>query len=164
VHEKCPALSRHTCLPQNLNCIIEGVGHVVQIESIAPEQSLVNHSCDLRSILVVHEPAGSQFNIQNHLSNNLYSLPHGANDASEAAEKHRRCQMNCLVGCVPITLGSLASTQNGEHGIGKVQIHDILDCKIAILQDKPAPERIRVMDPMASKVKNVRRRALQQRA
>jgi hypothetical protein len=90
--------------------------------------------------------------------------PHGANDTSEAAKEHRRYQMNGLVGRVSVASGSLTSTQNGEHGIWEVEIYNILDCKVAILQNECAPERIGSMDTVTGKMKDVSRCAIQKQA
>jgi hypothetical protein len=82
-------------------------------------------------------------------------VPHCANHTSKAAKEHGRGQMNGLVGCVPVTLGSLASTQDSQNSIWEMEIHDVLDGEIAILQNECAPEGIGVMDGMASKMQDL---------
>jgi hypothetical protein len=72
--------------------------------------------------------------------------------------------MNGLVGRVSVASGSLASTQNGEDGIWEVEIHDILDCKVAILQNECASERIGSMDTVTGKMKDVSWCAIQKQA
>jgi hypothetical protein len=88
--------------------------------------------------------------------------PHGTDDASEAAEKHRRRQVDGLIGCVSIAFGGLASTEDGKHSVGKVELHDILNSEVAILQNEGTPERIRVVDSMASKMENMSRPLLEE--
>jgi hypothetical protein len=63
--------------------------------------------------------------------------------------------MNSLVWCVPVTLGGMASAQHGHNGAGVVEVHDVLNCKVAILQNQDAAERIGSMNPETCKIKNV---------
>jgi hypothetical protein len=165
VHEECPALCRHARLAQRFDRLVEGVGYVVDIERLLLEQGLVQRSCDYRSVLVVHEPAIHHFSqVTFALRCSQYSSPHSANNASEAAKEHGRCQMNGLVGCVPIALGGLASTQNGKNRILEVKIHDVSDREIAVLQNNSTLQRIGSMNPMAGQVKDVSWVFLQQKA
>jgi hypothetical protein len=143
-----------------LNRLVQGVGYVVQIESFALKESLVERSCDFWTVLVVHEPAGLHVSIQRLPETEHNNLPHSPNDASEATKQHRRCQVDSLIGRVPVTLGSLTSAQDSEHSVWQVQVHDVLDCEVAVLQNEGAVEWVGSMNPMTGEMKNVSRRVL----
>jgi hypothetical protein len=82
-------------------------------------------------------------------------LPHCSDHASETAEEHGSREVHRLVGRVPIAFGSLAGTEICEYSMRQVQLHDFFDRELSVLQQKAAIEWIQVLDAMASEVKNV---------
>jgi hypothetical protein len=53
----------------------------------------------------------------------MVSLPHSADDTSEATKKHRRRQVDRLIRQVLASSRSLACAQEGEHSVREVHGH-----------------------------------------
>jgi hypothetical protein len=89
-------------------------------------------------------------------SDDVENPPHGSNDASESAEKHRGCKMNRLIRLLLAALRGLTCAQKREHGPRQTQWHDVLDCQPTIAQQERAFEGVWRLHAVASQVKNVR--------
>jgi hypothetical protein len=76
--------------------------------------------------------------------------PHGTDDASEAAKEHRRCDMNSLVWSVSSSFGRLASTEKGQYGMRKIELHETLDRERSVLEQDGALQRLGVLNSVTS--------------
>jgi hypothetical protein len=83
-------------------------------------------------------------------------LPHRADDASEAAEEHRRRQVDGLFWQVLAAFRGLARTQKCENGVREANRHQVLDRKSTVAQQERAVEWAVRLLAMARKVKDVR--------
>jgi hypothetical protein len=88
-------------------------------------------------------------------SGRIKCLPHRANDASEAAEEHRRRQVDSLVWQVFAASRGLARAQKCENGVRKANRHQVLDRKSTVAQQERAVEWAVRLLAMARKVKDV---------
>jgi hypothetical protein len=84
-----------------------------------------------------------------------HNAPQSPYDASEAAEQHRRCNVNCLVRGVPIALCCLARTEIRNRGLWKFELHEVLDRELSIVQHDRTIEWICILYAMAGQMKNM---------
>jgi hypothetical protein len=125
MHEGCPALRRHSHLPQPSHRVIESARDGVCADRFAFEQSSVEELSDRRSVVVVHGPA-SQFAISHYALNcPVGCLPHGPDDALEPDEQHGGRQMDGLVGLLSISLGRLACAEKRQICMLEVEFHEV---------------------------------------
>jgi hypothetical protein len=88
-------------------------------------------------------------------SGRIKCLPHRADDASEAAEEHRRRQVDGLVWQVLAAFRGLARTQKCENGVRQANGHQVLDRESTVAQQERAVEWAVRLLAMARKVKDV---------
>jgi hypothetical protein len=67
-------------------------------------------------------------------SGRIKCVPHRADDASEAAEEHRRRQVDGLVWQVLATFRGLTRTQKCENGVREANGHQVLDRESTVAQ------------------------------
>jgi hypothetical protein len=91
-----------------------------------------------------------------------YYAPQSAYDASEAAEQHRRCNVNRLVRGVLISLRGLTGTEIRKCSLGEAELHDVLDREFSIMQHDCAVQWLRVLYGMTGQMKNMRWCVLEQ--
>jgi hypothetical protein len=91
-----------------------------------------------------------------------HTAPQSAYDASEAAEQHRRCDVNRLIRGVQISLCCLARTEIRNRGLWKFELHDVLDRELSIVQHDRTVEWICILYAMAGQMKNMSRCVLEQ--
>jgi hypothetical protein len=90
------------------------------------------------------------------------NAPLSAYDASEAAEQHRRCDVNRLVRSVLISLCCLARTEIRKCRLGEAELYDVLDRELSIMQHDCAVQWLRVLYGMTGQMKNMRWCVLEQ--
>jgi hypothetical protein len=91
-----------------------------------------------------------------------HNAPQSAYDASEAAEQHRRCDMNRLIRGVLISLCCLARTEIRKCRLEEAEPHDVLDRKLSIVQHNCAVQWLRVLHGMTGQMKDMRWCVLEQ--
>jgi carboxypeptidase C (cathepsin A) len=82
-------------------------------------------------------------------------LPHRADDTSEAAKKHRSCQVDGLVRqCLAASCG-LTRAQKRENGTAQAKGHQVLDRKSAVTQQERAVKCALCLQTVARKMEDV---------
>jgi hypothetical protein len=84
-----------------------------------------------------------------------YNAPQSAYDASEAAEQHRRCNVDRLIRGVLISLCCLARTEIRKCRLGEAEPHDVLDRELSIVQHDCAVQWLRVLYGMTGQMKDM---------
>jgi hypothetical protein len=82
-------------------------------------------------------------------------LPHCADDASEATEKHRRCQVDGLVWQGLAASCGLTRAQKRENGARQAKGHQILDRESTVTQQERAVKCAICLQTMTSKMEDV---------
>jgi hypothetical protein len=85
-----------------------------------------------------------------------HHAPQSAYDASEAAEQHRRCDVNRLIRSVLISLCCLAGAKIRKCRLGQAEPHNILNRELSIVQHDCTVQGLRVLYGMTGQMKNMR--------
>jgi hypothetical protein len=89
------------------------------------------------------------------ISGRIKCLPHRADDASEAAEEHRRRQVDGLVWQVLAAFRGLARAQKCEHSIRETNGHQVLNREPAVMQYEGAVQRVLHLLAMTREMEDV---------
>jgi hypothetical protein len=82
------------------------------------------------------------------------TLPHGADDILEAAEKHGRREMHSLIRQCPVSLRRFAGAEEGEERTGQVELHELCDRQAPVAKAKAALKGVlRILNSVTGKVR-----------
>jgi hypothetical protein len=122
MNERRPLPRRCSILPQGSHRIVERVRNRVGVDDRAVEQPFVELPCYKRTVRVVHRPDFAESRPRHGVS---WDSPHRRDDALEAGEQHRRCEVHGFVRVLMVALGCLACAKIGEEGILEIQLHQL---------------------------------------